>query len=228
MWWWLGCVVGAEEWAARARAATDPAAAQAAWGEACNLGRIEACDAAGAIDLPGPERDRWNERACAHGLVAACLRRSVTPGDEFALRACALGDGAACAGAGRPAEACAKGLTPSCLAAGDLARAAGDREQAAKLYDARCAAHPGDVSCLLAERMRAGPAPERITALTAGALSAALWERCAADDGWACLRLSEHVKNGGPLPPQSRGDANWLREQACDLQVVYACAPHQW
>jgi hypothetical protein len=36
------------------------------------------------------------------------------------------------------------------------------------------------------------------------------------------------VSRGGPLPAESRGDVQWLRDQACDLQLVYACAPHGW
>lgn len=55
-----------------------------------------------------------------------------------------------------------------------------------------------------------------------------LWRGCDANDGWSCLLLAEVVVRGAPMPAASRGDVRWLRDQACDLQVWYACATHVW
>ena len=55
-----------------------------------------------------------------------------------------------------------------------------------------------------------------------------LWRGCTADDGVSCLFLAELVAGGAPLPKASRGDVAWLRAQACDLQLNYACASHRW
>lgn len=230
IWLWLACTPAPEELLARGLAASSPTEAASDLGAACDAGLVAACDAAGALAVDDPARATWNERACDGGIVAACTRRSEAPGDPWAGKACALGDGAACAGAGRLADACLAGHAPSCLLAGDEARRKGDLEAAATLYDVRCAHDPNDTACVLAERVRhASPKVELAWPTGAPeAISAELWAACAVDDPWGCLRLAEHVSNGGPLPEQARGDATWLRGQACDLQLVYACAPHQW
>jgi hypothetical protein len=220
----------------------DPAAAAGPLGEACAAGLIEACEAAGALPLGDDPRLRaWNERACEGERAAACARRSESPDDAFRERACGLGDGASCAaraatlaGSAREAllgRACEAGHAGSCLPAADAALAAGDPGRAAALYAVGCRADPDSAACLLAERASRGepeeapPWPEG----DAAAVSEALWARCAEHDAWGCLQLAEQVeRHGGPLPAASRGDAAWLRNQACDLQLVYACAPHAW
>lgn len=230
MWLWLACTLAPEELLARGMAASDPAEAARDLGAACDAGLVPACDAAGALTVDDPARNTWNERACNGGILAACTRRSEAPGDAWSQKACELGDGAACAASGAFDRACLADHAASCLVAGDAARRKGDLAAAAELYDVRCAHDPNDTACQLAARVRAEapvaelPWPEG----TPEAVSAALWASCAADDPWGCLRLASHVTNGGPLPKEARGDATWLRNQACDLQLVYACAPHDW
>ncbi len=100
----------------------------------------------------------------------------------------------------------------------------------------RCTAHPADAACAgRVEDFRAACARKEGAACRALAhqLPAAerpevAWAGCAANDGLSCLLLAELVAGGAPLPKTSRGDVAWLREQACDLQVSYACAPHRW
>jgi len=57
-----------------------------------------------------------------------------------------------------------------------------------------------------------------------------LWKACDETDPvdpWGCLRLADRVEHDiGTLPAAARGDVSWLRNQACDLQLDYACAPH--
>jgi hypothetical protein len=55
-----------------------------------------------------------------------------------------------------------------------------------------------------------------------------LWRGCDANDPGSCLLLAELVADGAPLPKAARGDVRWLRDQACDLQLAYACAAHAW
>ena len=230
VWLWLACTTAPEALLARGLAASSPTEAASDLGAACDAGLVPACDAAGALEVDDPARATWNARACDGGVVAACTRRAEAPDDAWAVKACALGDGAACAGAGRLPEACLAGHAPSCLSAGDEARHRGDFEAAGNLYDVRCAHDPDDVACVLAERVR-HPTPKVELSWPSGsaeAVSAELWASCDADDPWGCLRLAEHVSRGGPLPEKARGDATWLRNQACDLQLVYACAPHAW
>ncbi|MEQ1564228.1 MAG: hypothetical protein ABMA64_01230 [Myxococcota bacterium] len=198
--WWAGCAEDPEVVFARAREARDVEAL----GASCDGGRLEACAlAADAASAGDPRRRGWDERGCEHGVVASCLRRSESPSDPFRAGACALGDAGAC------------------LDAGDAAREAGDRATAAERYGARCALLPGDAACTLAERMKAPPDPP------VDVDPAALWAKCDADDGLACLHLAQVVAAGAPLPEGAK-PVEWLRSQACDLQVVYACAPHHW
>lgn len=216
----------------------DPTGAVAHLGPACAAGLLDACSAAGALPIDHPDKPTWNERACLGGDASACSRRSETPSDRFRVKACMLGDGPSCAlQAGEATgdlrrslldQACTLGHLPSCLPAGDAARAAGDKARAADLYRIRCAADPQSTACLLADRTAMADPPGEIPMPTGdpSAVSAALWARCAANEAWACLQLAEHVDRGGPLPAQARGDAAWLRGQACDLQLSYACAPH--
>ena len=51
-----------------------------------------------------------------------------------------------------------------------------------------------------------------------------LWRGCDQVDPWACLLLADRMDDGLPRPPRARGDAEWLRNQACDLQLDYGCA----
>ena len=237
---------------------TDPAAAAAELGPACDAGLWEACAAAGALELSGdPRTAAWNEIACEHSLREACVRRSERPDDAFRVKACTLGHAESCAiaagAAADPAqrrawlaEACGGGHVPSCLPAGDAALAAGDAAAGARLYQRACDGAPTgehggggegphrnehSTACTLAARV-ASASPDGEIPWPDGdpaAVSEALWARCAADDAWGCLQLAEHVeRGGGPLPAKSRGDAAWLRSQACDLQLQYACAPHRW
>lgn len=218
---------------------TDPSGAAAQLAIACDAGITEACVTAGALPVEYPAKPHHNELGCEAGVAAACARRSTAPDDAWTARACTLGDGESCARRAAavtdPAErqellvaACRGNHLPACLPAGDGARTAGDNAVAAELYGVRCAAEPDSTACTLAARVGRptdeppwppGPPDE---------VSAALWKRCAADEAWACLQLSEHVGHGGPLPKDARGDAGWLRDQACDLQLDYACAPHRW
>jgi hypothetical protein len=234
---WSACLEKPEELLARGLAAQDPVAAAEDLDAACEAGLLPACDAAGALPIDDPREAGWNERACEGGIAAACVRRSQAPDDTFTRRACELGDADACGALAQatrdPAvlqQACLAGHRTSCLPAGDAAREAGDTAKAAELYEVRCAHDPEDTACLLAQRMReqspAGdlPWPEGDQA----AVSEALWAGCAKNEAWDCVRLAEHVEGGGPLPEKARGDATWLRDQACDLQLVYACAPHVW
>jgi hypothetical protein len=234
---WSACLEKPEELLARGLAAQDPAAAAEDLHRACEGGLVPACDAAGALPIDDPREPSWNERACEGGIAAACLRRSQAPDDTFARRACELEDADACGALAHATQdaallqkACLAGHRASCLPAADAARGAGDRQKAAELYDVRCAHDPDDTSCLLAQRMRE-QAPPGDLAWPEGDLAAVselLWEGCARNEAWDCLRLAEHVDGGGPLPEKARGDAAWLRDQACDLQLAYACAPHMW
>lgn len=232
------CSKTPEQRLARGLAAKDPSMALEDLGAACEAGLAEACAAAGALPLDDPRKEAWDERACEGSILAACLRRTRAPDDPFARRACDLGDAPACgalaAATGEPSahrKACLGGHLPSCLPAGDAARKEGDLAAAAELYGARCAKEPGSVPCLLAERAGA-PSPVGEIPWPEGdpaAISERLWSGCAANDAWDCLRLAEHVeRQGGPLPKSARGGPAWLRDQACDLQLVYACAPHAW
>lgn len=213
---WLGCAEDPEQVFARAKDQRDVEVL----GKLCDEGRVEACGlAADAAPEGEARRPGWDEKACDAGALASCLRRSSDPGDRFRAAACKLGDRA------------------SCLPAGDAARARGDRAVAAELYGVRCAADPQDTACVLAKRMTEPP-PAALPTGSPDEITAALWARCDADDGPACLELSEHVLGGGPLPPDPRKAAKspwdpptavaWLRGQACDLQVTYACAFHRW
>lgn len=231
------CAEKPEVLLARGLAAQDPNAALADLAPACEAGLIPACEAAGALPVEDPRKNAWNERACEGGVVAACVRRSEGPMDAFIARACELGDANSCGtlaiAGGEPEmyrKACLMGHRASCLLGGDAARAQGDKAGAAELYDVRCAHDPDDVACLLAERMREASPPGELPwpEGDAAAVSEALWAGCARNEAWDCLRLSQHVLAGGPLPERARGDAHWLRDQACDLQLVYACAPHAW
>jgi hypothetical protein len=107
---------------------------------------------------------------------------------------------------------------------------------------ARCTDHPADAACAGAvESFRAtcalppkgkgadGRACRALAhQLPPEARPEVLWRGCDANDGVSCLFLAELVEDGAPLPKASRGDVAWLREQACDLQVNYACASHRW
>src|SRR5262245_30411949 len=134
MWWhWFGCGEDPEVRFARAKEAHDPVVL----GELCDQGRQEACALAVEAAPDGdPRKAAWDEKACDGGALDSCLRRSTEPGDPFRDKACTLGD------------------LPSCLVAGDAARARGDRAHAAELYAVRCTAKPEDVACVLAERMK--------------------------------------------------------------------------
>lgn len=96
----------------------------------------------------------------------------------------------------------------------------------------RCAAHPSDPACaaqvdaLRAACDRRDGAGCRALAhqLPADERPAALWAGCDANDGASCLFLAVLVAEGAPLPKAARGDVVWLWEQACDLQLTYACA----
>ncbi len=56
-----------------------------------------------------------------------------------------------------------------------------------------------------------------------------LWRGCDESetvDAWSCWLLADRVERGrGILPEVARGDVAWLRNQACDLQLAFACAP---
>jgi hypothetical protein len=54
-----------------------------------------------------------------------------------------------------------------------------------------------------------------------------LWTGCDTVDPLACLRLADRLERGlGARPAKARGGIAWLRNQGCDLQLDYACAPH--
>lgn len=226
-----------EQRLARGLAAEDPAVAVEDLSAACDAGLPAACDAAGALPTHDPRKDQWDERACEGGIPAACLRRTRQTTDTFSQRACELGDAGSCSAIAQetndPAmhrRACLAGHKASCLPAGDDARKRGDITVAAELYSVRCAHDPNDTACLLVERIREeAPAGELAWPDgDAASVSELLWSGCAKDNAWDCLRLAEHVQSGGPLPSSARGGPAWLRDQACDLQLVYACAPHTW
>ncbi|MEQ1507999.1 MAG: hypothetical protein ABMB14_37570, partial [Myxococcota bacterium] len=65
MWWWtwVGCASTPEERLARGLAATDPAAAIADLGPACDAGGVAAWDAAGAAAATGSVRRDFAEAA---------------------------------------------------------------------------------------------------------------------------------------------------------------------
>lgn len=171
---------------------------------------------------PPPQPPPTDEERCATGDRATCAQlraradadRAVAP-ERAAERYAAL-----CAVA--PADV-------ACLLAPRVRGYADPRAACAGLRaPAACAAAPLDGD---GEGLRI-----RAVAMLAGALpgSAAdaavlLWRSCEDHHhGAACLALAELGARGEPLPPGTRGDVAWLRDQACDLQLAYACAPHRW
>lgn len=169
----------------------------------------------------------------------ACLveaRRALEAGDAeragalYAARCEALPGDVACALAPLAAEhvplseACTGGDAGACKQHCTRSREPGACTAAAEAWREGCEAGDGPSCLRRAEALHAsGAEPQVVNDL--------LWVAC--DDAepvqpWACLRLADLVERGhGRLPKRARGDVAWLRNQACDLQLDYACAPHR-
>lgn len=207
------------------------------WVAACEHGDGEAC-AQVAVLRPEAEAAQLQIKACERLHAPSCLpaaARALSEGDAEAARAlyaarCALD----------PVDiSCV--LAQRVVAQGTLARSCGQRELEA--CHALCAQAPSASVCAasaeaLADACDAGDGPAcraRAEALNSAGQDAdevnrILWRACDDSepvDPWACLRLADRVEQGqGRLPTEARGDVPWLRNQACDLQLAYACAPH--
>lgn len=128
--------------------------------------------------------------------LAALVERTLE-----ASRACGASEASGCA------EACAGGQASAC--------------RAAELQTACEDGHP-EACTLLGTVAHRG-----VVEMEPDAANVWLWRGCGGHDPWGCMRLAEAVEAGrGALPERSRGDVAWLRNQACDLQLDYACAPH--
>lgn len=154
--------------------------------------------------------------ALAEVLLAA--RCQALPGDV----ACTL------AGLAReqPAlsEGCADGQIERCQVLCTRTREAAACTAAAEGWRDACEAGHGPSCLKRAEALQvSGAEPQIVNEL--------LWVACDETDPvepWACVRLADRVEAGhGRLPKTARGDVGWLRNQACDLQLDYACAPHR-
>ncbi len=122
------------------------------------------------------------------------------------------------------ATACAGGTSSACQELCTRSRDAAPCTTAAAAWEAECAEGSGAACLRRAEALdAAGADAQQVNEL--------LWVACDDTDPvepWACLRLADRVERGvGALPKAARGDVAWLRNQACDLQLDYACAPHR-
>lgn len=117
-------------------------------------------------------------------------------------------------------QACGRGAVDACWALGLQRRWQEDDAAGARVaWSAGCDA--GDPRCCGAlpttEVRPADPDPD--------AVNAALWARCDADDAWGCLTLAHRLGRSLGANPSPK-DLAWIRNQVCDLQLDYGCAPH--
>lgn len=183
-----------------AQARPDEAARYTA--QACHLGHREVCLEAAAAS--------WRAGELARAVALADVRCVAAGAGDVA---CGLTTRWRAIGA--QAEACRGGATEACMAACDAGMAS--------LCDA---AQPGYAAACTAGQ---GAACRQLALQAPSGVEAGLWRACDEVehvDAWACLLLAERVASGAPLPSASRGDVAWLRNQACDLQLDYACVGH--
>ncbi len=207
------------------------------WVSACELGDGEACADLAAL-RPEAEAAALQIKACEGGHPPSCLiaaRRALAAGDAatakalYATRCEALPDDIACTLAqhtedrGALARACGQRDLEACHRLCAQAPSASVCAASAEALASACSAGDGAACRARAEALNsAGQDADEVNRI--------LWRACDDSepvDPWACLRLAERVERGlGSLPREARGDVSWLRDQACDLQLAYACAPH--
>lgn len=118
------------------------------------------------------------------------------------------------------ARACEAGDPAACWWSGvDRRWRASDPDAAIAAWTRGCAT--GDARCCAAIPTARAP----VAAADADAANVALWARCDADDAWGCLGLADRLLRGEGANPSDK-DLGWIRNQVCDLQLDYGCAPH--
>jgi hypothetical protein len=201
---------------------------------ACDAGRGSACLAAAAVTTDPRTKARLLAQACHGAELAACLPAAdawralgdATRSAALAAFRCSAGQQNACAlsdairDEAARSQACAAGDVGACEEAclrGQLDAC----EEAREALQGLCEGRNGVACTRLGQlQLRSSDVDVRREA------GATLWRACDAVDPWACWLLADWADAGNPLPPAARGDAAWLRDQACDLQLDYACAPH--
>ena len=212
--------------------------------DACALGDADSCWQAGWEAAYGRSKSDEGavridfERGCRAGHALSCLAAADRLREDGDFAGAVMLYGQACAGhheVGCDLSAHTRRLSESVAActAGDIAacqwscpRVSDDAICALALpatVDA-CDNRGGEACTLLGYIYGAGRGveadPDRANAL--------LWLGCDLDDPRACLRLEDNLSRRRGAPPSGSRAIPWLRNQVCDLQMDYGCAPHRF